>query len=285
MEDRLPSPKDASRERPLTPDGLGRLDRLEAEIGGGGIRNHRLERLHEDAVALFVRSFGFGVERMSPYPSESNLSYTLRSGTAPPQPGPRLTPAQSPGEWLPLRSDEGSHLDWLHEESVIDFSHPSGFGYFKDRRHVAGFQSHRFGQVPQAQEHWHVLTLDLVSLLLHDEPVVYVSSHLPRMDEHRDGPTRPLDPFESGGLNAIEGGDDLSIGLDGDIIRMLGAIRGTKQCIACHGGERGDLLGAFSYTLRREESNRSRLRIARGRIDGIPAGPFPEVLAGATDFP
>ena len=30
---------------------------------------------------------------------------------------------------------------------------------------------------------------------------------------------------------------------------MLGAIRSAKQCVQCHGGQRGDLLGAFSYTL------------------------------------
>jgi mono/diheme cytochrome c family protein len=30
---------------------------------------------------------------------------------------------------------------------------------------------------------------------------------------------------------------------------MLGAVRSTRQCVACHGGDRGDLLGAFSYAL------------------------------------
>jgi hypothetical protein len=33
---------------------------------------------------------------------------------------------------------------------------------------------------------------------------------------------------------------------------MLGLARSVKQCVACHGGARGDLLGAFSYVLRRE---------------------------------
>jgi hypothetical protein len=31
---------------------------------------------------------------------------------------------------------------------------------------------------------------------------------------------------------------------------MLGAIRATKTCQKCHDAEIGDLLGAFSYTLR-----------------------------------
>jgi hypothetical protein len=30
---------------------------------------------------------------------------------------------------------------------------------------------------------------------------------------------------------------------------MLGPIRATKQCTQCHGCERGELLGAFSYIL------------------------------------
>ena len=34
-----------------------------------------------------------------------------------------------------------------------------------------------------------------------------------------------------------------------DGLRILGAIRAAKQCVDCHGGERGALLGAFSYTL------------------------------------
>lgn len=30
---------------------------------------------------------------------------------------------------------------------------------------------------------------------------------------------------------------------------VLGAIRSGKQCLSCHEGERGELLGAFLYTL------------------------------------
>jgi hypothetical protein len=35
---------------------------------------------------------------------------------------------------------------------------------------------------------------------------------------------------------------------------ILGAISGLKQCVACHGCAGGDLLGAFTYTLRRMPS-------------------------------
>jgi hypothetical protein len=47
-------------------------------------------------------------------------------------------------------------------------------------------------------------------------------------------------------------GEDLFISRDGGGLRMLGAVYSLKQCVACHGGERGDLLGAFSYTLERD---------------------------------
>jgi hypothetical protein len=69
------------------------------------------------------------------------------------------------------------------------------------------------------------------------------------MPELRAAPTRPLDRFESLGLSAIRRGEDLFITQDGYGIRMIGGIYSTKHCVACHGGDRGDLLGAFSYTL------------------------------------
>lgn len=34
-------------------------------------------------------------------------------------------------------------------------------------------------------------------------------------------------------------------------VSALGAIRSIEQCTKCHGGKRGDLLGAFSYSLAR----------------------------------
>jgi len=71
-----------------------------------------------------------------------------------------------------------------------------GLRFIKDRRHVAGFETHRFSRVPAPANRWKVQTLELVSLLLHDEPEVYVSTHLPRMERRHGQPTRPLDRFE-----------------------------------------------------------------------------------------
>jgi hypothetical protein len=138
-------------------------------------------------------------------------------------------------------------------DNIIDFVFAQGWGYFKDRRHVAGFSSHRFTREAPKAKQWRVRTLDLVSLLLHDEPVAYVSDELPAMDELRAASIRPLDKFESIGLVSLRQGEGLFISRDGDAIRMLRAIHSTKQCTACHGGERGDLLGAFSYAIVRAD--------------------------------
>ncbi len=175
------------------------------------------------------------------------------------------------------------------EDSVTDFVFSRGWGFVKDRRHVAGFAGHRFTAVPAPSDGWRiqddltdkhtklpepatrwaVQTLDLVGLLLHEEPVVYVSEHLPAMDEARDAPTRPLDRFEAFGLAALCAGDDLFVSVDGDGLRMLGGIRSTAQCVACHGCRRGDLLGAFSYMLKRPQTKPDHDAPARASLSGL----------------
>src|SRR5262249_61836230 len=96
---------------------------------------------------------------------------------------------------------------------------------------------------------WAVERLELVGLLKYEEPVVYLSDYLPRMDELRDAPTRPLDAFEQEALAALRGGQDLMVQDGPDRMRMLGSLRAAKQCLRCHRVEHGELLGAFSYRL------------------------------------
>ena len=67
----------------------------------------------------------------------------------------------------------------------------------------------------------------------------------------RKAPTRALDKFELSGLETIRSGEDIVVADTAKGLRMLGAIRNAKQCIECHAGQRGDLLGAFSYSLRK----------------------------------
>jgi hypothetical protein len=261
MQDRLP----ARTLPPLgsLPPGLAkRLDLLENVIersessGANERREWSLRRLHEQAVETFADQLGFGRLRM-PTVSALALASGLRVEPALPQPGSRLPPASLAaslgGSGEPGRtSDLEQYLAGPHLQGVADFVHPAGFGYVKDRQHVAGFQAHQFSQAPQIEQ-WRLQTLDLIGLLLREEPVVYVSDHLPRMDELRDAPTRPPDDFEVDGLVALRRGEDLFVRAGGDGGRALGAVRATKQCLSCHDCKRGDLLGAFSYTFADEK--------------------------------
>lgn len=91
--------------------------------------------------------------------------------------------------------------------------------------------------------------LELVSLLKHETPRVYVSKHLPRMDELTDAPTRPLDGFERDSLVKLLRGDNVVVSAGETRMQMLGAVRASKTCLKCHAVERGALLGAFTYEL------------------------------------
>jgi hypothetical protein len=255
LEGRLPVLRPSPRDEPLPEVTARRLDRLEETIKGaapfGPWRTDTLRRLHEDSVDYFVSSPGFGSARMSRL-SRGWLISGLRTDPPLPQPDPAISTAQSivvPG--TEVRTPDTGPLYDLHWNSLADFVHPEGFGYVRDRGHVAGFQVHQFSRTPEPGESWRLQTIELVGLALHDAPVVYVAPHLPRMDELREAPTRPPDAFEAAGLESLRSGEDLVVRGTADGLRMLGALRSTEQCLACHGGERGDLVGAFSYTLRR----------------------------------
>jgi hypothetical protein len=265
MEERLPV-KAAAAKTALPPAAVKRLDSLESNLAADGapdsfyqrFRTRALERLHEDAVEFFISRPGFGAGRMVPMLSESGLRRGLRTEPTPPQPGTRLPVASLAATFAATaagRVEGGSDglLEEMHQRGVIDFVYPAGFGFFKDRRHVAGFEAHQFSQVPTATPPWKLQTLDLVGLVVHNEPTAYVSATLPRMDELGNIPTRPPDDFEAAGLKALRGGEDLFVQEAADSRRMLGAIRSAKQCLSCHGGNRGDLLGAFTYVFTRPE--------------------------------
>jgi hypothetical protein len=247
----------------LSASSADRLDCFEDAIGGlrsrfGTHPRRRWERidlwrvetlkeLHENAVGVFVNRPGFGIMRMSGA-EEMVLMAGLREDEPVRQPGPRVPPASLAATLDPKpKGNLEEALYDIHQDSVADFINPPGFGYVKDRQRVAGFQAHQFSKTPEAKP-WRLQTLDLVGLVVHEEPVVYISAHLPRMEELREAPLRSLDDFETTGLATLQAGEDLYVREGAEVRRMLGAIRSTKQCLSCHGGQRGDLLGAFSYT-------------------------------------
>lgn len=210
-------------------------------------RTRGLKRLHDSTTQIFVESWGFGFERMPPS-REYEFDRLQRNEPAPLQPTNGNYPP-SPNVSVSL-----GDLEKIHIQGALDFLNPTRFGIVRDRQHVSGFESHGFTHVPDYLPYWDatkprewvVSRLELVSLLMHPEPVVYLSERLPQMDALKGVPTRPLDAFETEGLAALRKGEDIFVRED----RMLGAVRSTQQCLTCHGGNRGQLLGAFSYTIR-----------------------------------
>lgn len=242
------------------------------------IRTDSLKLLHSEHAEEFIKRQGFGVSRL-PTPGPDQLEF--------PSPKPiefaRLSAAAdefSAGPALALRKDEPAQrgedalrmppLDVLadyFEQHQLYFANPNSFGYFLDRKHVAGFLPHAFVAsqdwiypIPRSPEEakalksdkWVISSLELVSLLKHEQPVTYVSDRLPKMDELKEAKTRPLTEFESQSLKTLVDGREVVASATPNRILMLGALRASKSCIYCHYVESGELLGAFSYDLQRD---------------------------------
>jgi hypothetical protein len=120
---------------------------------------------------------------------------------------------------------------------------------------VSGFESHGLSSLKSdrcesaANANWQVTRLELVSLLRQREPRVYVSASMPEMDKLADVPTRSLSSFEEKSLPQLVAQKDVVTDQQPNHIQMLGSLRAGKTCLECHSGERGKLLGAFSYEL------------------------------------
>ncbi|QDU61815.1 hypothetical protein Pan216_26800 [Planctomycetes bacterium Pan216] len=220
--------------------------------------------LHDRAAEHFILSEGFGVTRMGPFkrafrkglplaPNKDSKPMSLPEPESPERP-------YSPDTADDFAADLAeSTLFQLHQDGVFDFVEPNSLGYAENRDHVVGFEPHHFREVPKvgksftaSARNWVLTRLELVSLLKGDEPSVYVTKHLPRMDDLVDAPRRPLDAFETEALDKLRFEEDLVVEETESSVRMLGSLRAGENCLKCHHGRRGDLLGAFSYELRRK---------------------------------
>lgn len=218
-------------------------------------REFQLQRIHSDARAEFVLAQGFGGARMIPFRADS-----IRLPPLEPVPQPQLGPEDNrdgtplvppPGEVCPPAAPASKQLLALHDQSFGDFLASERMGFVKSRTEVAGFEPHRFRKPPaaHADDPWRIARIELIGLLLHPEPVVYVSEHLPNMSELGDAATRPLTEFEQSSLQRLRTDEDVVFDEGADRIRMVGSLRASKDCCSCHQVQRGELLGALSYVL------------------------------------
>lgn len=267
----------------LTADASRRLDQLDQMVPAKTVRAESLQMLHSLKVEEFISKSGVGISRLprpgfhsvEPYVSEPiklDASMEISSAEADLTPSDRLredpgsaAPAVPHLHLMPSRQEIGS----FHENNAVSFALPQNFGYVESRDRTAGFVLHGayYHLIPpldlaqsrpedeaKDQKHWKVQRMQLVSLLKHDTPHVYLSEHLPRMEEISSAtvPTRELSEFEAAALKKLRSGRDLQTSSTPNHIEMLGAVRAGTSCLQCHEVPRGTLLGAFSYDLRRD---------------------------------
>ncbi|MDB2687223.1 hypothetical protein N9Y42_08415 [Mariniblastus sp.] len=116
------------------------------------------------------------------------------------------------------------------------------------RSTVTGFSDAEAGENLDGTR-WKVNRLELVSLLMHNQPVVYVADELPNMEtlSSADAETRSLTAFETDGLEKLQAGESLHVQATRNRIVMVGELRASQACCQCHAVKEDELLGAFSY--------------------------------------
>ena len=248
------------------------------------VRTLAFEAVHSQWVFYFIRQEGVGMTRM-PDPSIRDLEsldwpdIPFEATTNQPPGKPVEVPETEPTQpskrvyelWAqarnPFRLPTRPRLEAYFDSDSREFGRGGRNGFARNVDEVAGFQPHRVltqsrirmgastwdhGFEPEVSPHdWGVKSLQLVSLLKHDRPKVYVSKTLPNMESLPEGKTRDLDTFETEALDRLYDGEDLCIEGRENEVRMLGSLRAMKQCLDCHFVERGQLLGAFSYKFAR----------------------------------
>lgn len=228
---------------------LRAIDQLDAirRFTYSELRTKTFEHIHKNAVEQFISSPGFGVGRMWPDRVKyEDLEITDARRIEFFRTFDGIRDLNNLDFSLPVDSS----FYHLHDHNSIDFASPLSFGFVKQRKQVAGFESHSLHKTVFASDglnNWKCAKVELVSLLKFDSPRVYVSDELPAMDKLKGAATRTPDSFEEESLESLRRGNDLEVQKSDNAMRMVGSLRAASTCLKCHEAERGELLGAFSY--------------------------------------
>jgi hypothetical protein len=230
-----------------------------------------LMQVHTDYVTDFINQPGVGRSRLPQLhllrkgdlaESWEGIPFDLPPGLiAQPQPQARdktLAATSKYSTMLLSQIPSQKTVQDYHHRNIKNFAPLFSLGAVNDKLEARGFQAHAFHVSPENPEFslhsigWNLTRLELVSLLKHQPPAVYVSQHLPAMDELRAAPTRSVTPFELTAINELLKGEDLLLKKSSDHeFLMLGSIRAINQCRECHQVPYGALLGAFTYSFDR----------------------------------
>jgi hypothetical protein len=135
---------------------------------------------------------------------------------------------------------------------------------------------------------------ELIGLEEHPEPVAYqlpmgsfLKADLTNKVLKSQVKLRELNDFESRALARLRRGENVVMELDSSKtpnetgnrqmrLVAMGAIRATKDCLDCHSGREGKLLGAFSYVLTRAED-----KVANPKVSSVPEPSSAKLAAGS----
>jgi hypothetical protein len=193
-----------------------------------------------------------------------------------PEPPIAFAPAQS----LTPPVDHTDSLRTLHRDHTAVFAKVKPAG---KQRMIA--LSHEPNNWPVKNTEWQIDRVELVGSIA-DKPIAYEVNHGRDMQTEKlvyelmkskqkssaaatnalttKHTIRKLDEFESGALRKIAAGSDEVFRVVDNEVVMVGALRATKSCAACHRVPEGTLLGAFTYKLKAREVSPA---IESGRLD------------------
>ncbi|HZZ81759.1 MAG TPA: hypothetical protein VFE62_24875 [Gemmataceae bacterium] len=194
-----------------------------------------VQLMHADAYNRFINQPGMGMSRMLPTLSVMPREWKM----------PQWTSEELAKEQPPIAG--AKDLSLIHRLSLKNF----GSDYKTDDERWQAMVNEANSKEMKKQNLWEIKSLDLVGLVVHESPLVYVSEKLPDMKDLKNRPTRELDVFESEGIEELMNGKQIYMRQKEGTIRVLGPIHAAKACLKCHSdAKEGAMLGAFSYTLR-----------------------------------
>jgi len=154
------------------------------------------------------------------------------------------TPTPEPTATRPALTVD--NFEPIHARYVQEFVDTEGFGMSRVISNPFFQESHPF---TINHHEYNVTQLELISLLEHNPPAIYITSGRPSKDFLAHSETRPLTTVEQTLLQSIVSGQNVVITPDQNGLIMLGALRPQTACLECHDTNEQNLLGVFIYHL------------------------------------
>jgi hypothetical protein len=227
------------------------------------LRKQMLQHLHGHAEAVFSVSDGFGLDRMpvvraklweapvfspgdletqgaveSPAPLREAFEES-RARFGSPQPASKAEAGDTRGDGLQLRL-----LDLI---GLRDRDNPRAYSGGPAFEWVRATSKEDIEAILRNNR---AASKEEIDAALRNNPGLSIQVRKDEEGKARRRPeTRPLDFFELAGLAELREGKATYVRHKDGVVRMLGALRASDQCLTCHAAARlGDLLGALSYT-------------------------------------